>query len=260
MTSGRFLTFGRRRRILDQLQQFVTEDHPTRRGRQSFADLERALIHHRRHAAVFGEIIEVILQPGPQASAAGIHEFAHRRRVGQHCIGGGDRIDQDFRDQMRPRLVDVAQARLVDEAANCIAPGKIGLEHPAVQCTLLPGGIGKSSVACLRRTLGFAGDDRAEFAEEREPLLGGDLRLVDDSLEQDAGTVGEILPPDADKGIERQRISGCIFEVPSTAGTCSRFSVFIASVLPLPGSEALTFRRSGQASPTPLLPACSGSS
>ena len=39
-----------------------------------------------------------------------------------------------------------------------------------------------------------------------------------------------------------------------------RFSVLIASVLPLPGSEAPTFRRSGQASPIPPFPAYSGSS
>src|SRR6266403_4385109 len=113
---------------------------------------------------------------------------------------------------MRPRLVDVAQARLVDKASDGIAPGKVGLAHPAVQRPLLPCGIGKSSVARLRRTLRLAGDDRTEFAEEGEPLLGGDLWLVDDRLEQDAGAIDEILPADADKGIECQRISGCIFE------------------------------------------------
>jgi hypothetical protein len=156
----------RRRCVLYQLQQFVAEHHPARRGRQAFADLEGALIDHRRHAAILGEIVEVVLQPGPHALAAAVHEFTHRRRIGQHGIGRRHRIDQDFRDQMRPRLVDVAQACLVDKATDGIAPGQIGLEHPAMHRTLFPGGVGKPFVARPRRTLGAAGDDGAEFAQE----------------------------------------------------------------------------------------------
>src|SRR5882762_482003 len=138
---------------------------------------------------------------------------------------------------MRPRLVDVAQARLVDEAADCIAPGKVGLEHPAVQRTLLPCGIGKSSVARLRRTLRLAGDDRAEFDEEGKPLFGCDLWLVHDRLEQDAGAFDEILALDANQRIERQRVSGCLLGYFSRRG-CRAGTVHAHCRAPAAGSRS----------------------
>ena len=193
----------RRRRILYQLQQFVAEDHSARRGRERLANLEGGSIHHRRHAAVFREIIEIVLQSRPQASAAGIDEFAHRRRVGQHCIGRSYGIDQDFRHQMRPCLVDLAQARFVDQTADGIAPGEIGLEQSTVNRALLPAGVGEAPVTYLRCTFRLAGGDSAEFTEKGEPQLGGNFRFVDDGLEQKAGTIDQILSPDPNQRIER---------------------------------------------------------
>ena len=144
---------------MDQLKQFIAENDRTRRGREVLSDLEGAGVDHRRHATILDEVVKIVLQSLPQALAAGIDELAHRRRIGQHRVGGRHRIDQDFRDQMRARLVNLAEACFVDEPADRLAPGKVSLEQSAVQPALLPCRIGKPFVAGLRRALGFATRD-----------------------------------------------------------------------------------------------------
>ena len=57
---------GRRHRcVLYQLEQFVTEHDRTWGGREIFADFEGAGVHHRRHAAIPREVVEIILQSEP---------------------------------------------------------------------------------------------------------------------------------------------------------------------------------------------------
>src|SRR5262245_40387049 len=54
-------------RVLDQLEQFVAEHDGPRCRREILADLEGAGIDHRRHTAILGEVIEIVLQSAPQA-------------------------------------------------------------------------------------------------------------------------------------------------------------------------------------------------
>ena len=140
--------------------------------------------------------------------STGVDELADGRRVGEHGVGRRDGVDQDFRDQVCARLVDVVEAGLVDQAVDRLAPRQIGLQQAAVQRTLLPGRVRKPLVARLRRAFGLSGDDGAEFADEGKPLFGCDLWLVHYRLEQNAGAFDEILALDADERIERQRVSG----------------------------------------------------
>jgi hypothetical protein len=195
------------RGVLDELDEWIAEHHCAGRTGQVLANFEHRFLHLRRQAAVLHEILEIVLEPAPQALAPRVDELLERRRIGQKRVGRGERVDDDRRDQARPRLVELSQAALIHELVDRASPGEVGLKQTAVHVAALPRGIGKPLVAVCGAALRLAGRDLAELAHEPKPLAGGDGRLVGRGLEQGCGAIEQIPAAHADEWVERQRVA-----------------------------------------------------
>ena len=118
--------------------------------------------------------------------STGVDELADGRRVGEHGVGRRDGVDQDFRDQVCARLVDVVEAGLVDQAVDRLAPRQIGLQQAAVQRTDHNIHLCQHFIGKIKRTVGLDFNLRPAQQLEVEAFPAQDF--------VDAGDFGLLLP------------------------------------------------------------------
>jgi hypothetical protein len=82
----------RRRRVLDELDQLVLEDHLARRRRQVAADLEGVVVGHRD--AALAEVGEEVLDAGGDAGALRGKRRLDEFRIGRREVGGRHGVDE----------------------------------------------------------------------------------------------------------------------------------------------------------------------
>ncbi len=197
-----------RRRVLDQLQHFVAKHDAAPRQADVPADLEGPLVHLRRHAAVLDQVPQHVAQPAQQARAAAVDHLLQGRWIARQRIGGGHRLGQHGHREPRARLVAVVHRRLVDEATECLSPGQVTLEQPAIERVGLPCRIGEALVALADLQLGLTGQHGDQFAGQDGLLFeqqDGLLRSLQPDL---ARRCEDVAPTQADERVGAEHAFG----------------------------------------------------
>ena len=140
----------RRRRVLDELDQFVLEDHLAGRHRQVAADLEGGIVGHRD--AALAEVGDQVLDAGGDAGALRLQRRADEFRIGRHEIRGRHGVDELAGEEFQPvarRLV--VHRHGLDQPVEEIGIQQIGLAEVVEIGTFRPLRRGEALVRHLGR-------------------------------------------------------------------------------------------------------------
>ena len=157
ISSGRFSTVSRGRRVLDQLHQVVLVDDLAGRDRDVLADPEFAVIRHADAELALAalEVGQQVRQALQQVLAAGLGGLAQHLRIGQQEVGGAHRIDElpgveiDLLRRLRLHAIDAAD-HVLEEAGG----QQVGLLDEVEDLVVAPGLVLEAAV------LRVLGDDR----------------------------------------------------------------------------------------------------
>ncbi|MNR01284.1 hypothetical protein D3C85_1170840 [compost metagenome] len=119
--------FGRDRRVLDQFEYVIAEDHRSLRARQILANTKRALVDLGRHALIGQGIGQQVGHSGEQAETARFERLPERRRVAQQHIGRRQRVENEGCEELRALLAARIHDRAADKAGRGIPPRKVAL-------------------------------------------------------------------------------------------------------------------------------------
>ena len=120
----------RGRRVLDQLEELVLEDHLAGGDRDVLAELEGVLVGHAdaQLAAAAPEVVEQVVQALQQVLAAARHRFAQHLRVGQHEVRRRERVYVLPRVEVDlPGGLLVEPRHLAERAVQVLGRDEVGL-------------------------------------------------------------------------------------------------------------------------------------
>ncbi|MCY1448520.1 hypothetical protein D9M71_651950 [compost metagenome] len=141
-----------------------------------------------------------------QVHAAGIHQLAQRRRVGQQQVARRHCIGEQGRDELGAGLLQRGEIGGLDEAIEFALAGQVALQEGAQQVIGLPGRIGEALVPGVRGNAGRATDDAAQLFQVTTEVLPGLDRRLAQGLEQVAGGGSQVPRAHTDQRVACQRV------------------------------------------------------
>ena len=157
---------GRRRLVLDQLEDLGAQHHRAGGGGEVAADLEAlgvdALRQLRRPRNVGGEAP----RPAREVRPALVDCRAQHRRVRPGEVGRRQRIEDVVSREPRVPLGLPVELRVGDHAVDGVADRQVALHDPPQQPVLLPGLVGEAPVAAGGRPFGVAGRDARQLTSQ----------------------------------------------------------------------------------------------
>ena len=172
--------FGRRRRVLDQLEQLVAKDNRARCRRYVPADGERTRVDLPGQPRPAREVLDEVRQAADDARALRVDELSQRRRIAREEIGRRDRVLEQRDDEARALRGRRVHLRFVDAAVERCAQRDVRLQQPPEHGALRPGGVGEAAVARKRSERRAAGDNARAVGEEPRVLPRQHPRLADE--------------------------------------------------------------------------------
>ncbi len=123
------------------------------------------------------QVVEQVADAAHHAVAAGVEQLLDRQWVEQG-IGGGYRVVEEGKGEVRAGAVVGAQRAVIDPVAGLLLPAQVGLQAAPVERVEGPGGVEEAAVARVRLMHRFTQQHAAQLTAEGQGMAGGVHRVA----------------------------------------------------------------------------------
>jgi hypothetical protein len=154
---------GRRRLVLDELEDVGAGHHRSRRHRKVLADLERVGCHHRRDVRGRGHVGDEGTGTPHDAQAAGVEVRFPCGRADHRVVTRRGRGEEIGQHELQACVVPPVQLRVSQQLLGGLPDGQVGLKDALEHGVPAPRGIREPAVAARRSGRRTARRDAGEF-------------------------------------------------------------------------------------------------
>ena len=196
-----------RRLVLDELEALVAQHDGSRGQAEVAADGELADVdvggQARRLPHVPGELPRAAHEVPP----ARVDRSLEHLGIDERSVGGRQRVDDVLGDEAQLAVIGPVELGIVDDPVHRLVHGQVGLQQPAVDPAVGPGGVEEPAVAARGLELRAAGDDLRELpgqrgaAPDHPPGTTGEPRHEPEGL-----PARQEALPGAESGLRQQQV------------------------------------------------------